>query len=107
MKAAAVAGCRMAVVHRAEQHYRKRHNLQKAPANFLEQNALVLEPILATCDCTYDHLEREYPADFFITQSEQARSRVEELASNECAVPLNKKPASISDGRQAEQALPK
>jgi hypothetical protein len=97
MKTAAVEGCRAAVFERAAQVYRKRNNVRTVPANFGEQIAPTLAPALAACDCTYDHLEREFPADFVRTQSEQAARRVDELASNECAVGAGGKSPTVSN----------
>jgi len=86
-KEAAIQGCRAGFMTRAEEDYLKRHNLTQLPYGLRNRLELVLEPFLATCNCVFDRLEIEGS----VLDSTDARIRMRELASRECAPILPRK----------------
>ncbi len=84
-KAQAIAGCRLSIIDNAERDYLKRHNLTEPPPNFRETIAPAIEPFLATCNCLFDHLEKRWTYEYFVSHQDEAPPIVNELMKSECA----------------------
>jgi hypothetical protein len=80
-KSAAIAGCRLSIIESAERDYVKRHKLKEPPANFREKTAGAMEPFLATCDCFFDELEKQWSYDFFMSNQDKVPSKMQELGA--------------------------
>jgi hypothetical protein len=85
VKLVAIAGCREAILSRAEQDYRKRHNLTETPPGFRQRIAPALEQFLATCNCVFDRLEQEWSFEYFTFHREEALERMKNISNGPCA----------------------
>jgi len=97
VKAAAIAGCRESIISHAEQDFLKRNNLTELPPRFRERSAQFMEPFLAVCNCSFDHMEKEWSAEYFTSHPSEANAKAQEMISKgECAPAINKTPPQRS-----------
>jgi hypothetical protein len=106
IKAAVIAGCREAILSRAEQDFLKRHKLTELPPNFRERIAPASEPFLAVCNCSVDRLEMEMIVGHVDSHRSEFLARFQELVMGECA-PAIAKPPPPSSNEQSSQGVVK
>lgn len=84
-KAAAIAGCRSSIAENAERDYLKRHSLKELPVNFRQKTAGVMAPFLASCDCIFDELERQWTFEYFTSNQDKVPDQANELMRGQCS----------------------
>jgi hypothetical protein len=89
-KAAAIAGCRASIADLAERDYLKRSQLTELPPDFREKAAPAMEPFLAVCNCVYDHFERLWTFEYYVSHHSEVTLKLTELTAGACAVPVAK-----------------
>jgi hypothetical protein len=85
-KAAAIAGCRASIADHTERDYLKRSQLKELPADFREKAAPAMEPFLAVCDCMFDHFERMWTFEYYVSHPYEVQAQLKELMTGACAV---------------------
>src|SRR5664279_100168 len=80
---AAILGCRASILDNAIRDYLSQRNLTESqmPSDFRDRIATLIEPFLATCECSIPILAAEVSLGSFAAQSTQIQRRLRELTS--------------------------
>jgi hypothetical protein len=90
-KSATITGCKTAMLANAERDYLKSRNLTELSPPLREKFAQAMKPLLDTCSCAIDHLEKRWSLAYVTANRGEVNRAMESLLHGPCKPNLGAK----------------